>query len=428
MSAQLQAVTSTSATTFVRRTRLEAEEYRVNFKQLDNDVISALVSPAARAITPLMSTIYLSLLTATPQCWEREGVLRFTGETEQEGRLTAWQQLRKLTGVANTTLAKALKWLHEEGIIGYVAHKNGIGIRIFLNRAAASIRPRAAQKNLASVHTPFDSCGTPANGTAFSRKGIQEHLDNYSALARKAETAAPALKQASLAQNPAPIPPDTTAPVLLAAMTSFAVNKVINELKPEMEAANRRELDATREWFLKHALPKATRVAQRETYELLRAHQLLAKKPAPNSQLGQPAPALEQTGKTTKIAEALQAWGSELQRLATSAQLHETVKAVCWRIRRRLNELQATLILEGQGSTTELDQALRQLETELTDSLWQTLSANEQTLVTKAAREALRPYNTRMDEITFEETLQRRIAMMLLERQGLPRLSLFYLG
>ena len=132
---------------FIRKTTLAPEEYRANFTITDNEIIDTITSAEALGVTTLMPAIYLRLQRAPLDLLEREGVLRFTGTDESGEEITAWAQLRRLTGVSNSTLSKAIKWLHNRGVIGYDAHKNGIGIRIFLNRAASSIRLRTGQKN-----------------------------------------------------------------------------------------------------------------------------------------------------------------------------------------------------------------------------------------------------------------------------------------
>ena len=132
---------------FVRRTQLGPNEYRKNFRQIDGDVISAVTSVEADRVTPLMSKIYLRLVHAPAQYWERDGVLRFESELRDDGHVTAWVALCEMVGVASATARKALLWMHEQGIIGYFAGKNGVGIRIFLNRAASSIGSQGGPKN-----------------------------------------------------------------------------------------------------------------------------------------------------------------------------------------------------------------------------------------------------------------------------------------
>src|SRR5215211_2339594 len=154
---------------FVRRTQLGLDEYRKNFRQLDREVLVAVTSPEADAVTPLMSKIYLRLVNAPESHWEREGVLRLTGEEVCDRWMTAWGQLVSLVGVSSATARKALAWMHGEGIIGYFAGRNGVGIRIFLNRAASSIgrRPSAGQKNLRLVRASTEESPTSAGDTPF---------------------------------------------------------------------------------------------------------------------------------------------------------------------------------------------------------------------------------------------------------------------
>jgi hypothetical protein len=120
-----------SSPRFVRRTTLHEGEYRKNFRQIDRDAIEIVTSDAACQVTKLMSKIYLRLIDSPVHFREAEGVLRFTGE-EREGKwVTAWEQLISMLGVASATAQKALGWMHEQGVVGYDAHRNGVGIRIF---------------------------------------------------------------------------------------------------------------------------------------------------------------------------------------------------------------------------------------------------------------------------------------------------------
>ena len=93
-------------------------------------------------MTPLMSKIYLRLVSAPAEFWEREGVLYFSAGERGRRPVKASKVLYGLLGVASATAHKALGWMHEQGIVGYFAGKNGVGIRIFLNRAAGSIGVR----------------------------------------------------------------------------------------------------------------------------------------------------------------------------------------------------------------------------------------------------------------------------------------------
>src|SRR5205085_11688981 len=114
---------------FVRRTQLGAHEYRKNFHQIDHDVMAAVTSVAADRVTPLMSKIYLRLVSAPTEFWEREGVLYFAPRDTEGHPVKASKVLYGVLGVASATAHKALQWLHGQGIIGYFAGKNGVGIR-----------------------------------------------------------------------------------------------------------------------------------------------------------------------------------------------------------------------------------------------------------------------------------------------------------
>jgi hypothetical protein len=163
---------------FVRRTTLNSNEYRTNFRQIDCDVISTLVSEEASKITPLMSKIYLALINASSDYWEREGVVRLTGREGEGGWQTAWERLIKLVGVASATARKALEWMIEQGVIGYHAGKNGVGIRIFINRAASSIgqKPDHGQKHLRLV--PASAADSRASAGEVPFKDSFAILDN----------------------------------------------------------------------------------------------------------------------------------------------------------------------------------------------------------------------------------------------------------
>src|ERR671912_564142 len=137
---------------FVRKTQLAANEYHKNFYKLDGDIIAAITSAEADRVTPLMSKIYLRLVNAPSEYWEREGVLRFEAQCREGKQVKAWDVLCEALGVASATANKAITWLHDSGIIGYFAGKNGVGIRIFLNRAAASIGVRASSAGQKILH------------------------------------------------------------------------------------------------------------------------------------------------------------------------------------------------------------------------------------------------------------------------------------
>ena len=280
---------SLPATRFVRKTRLGPGEYRKNFHQVDREIVSAVTSPEADEVTPLMSKIYLRLVNAPDGYWEREGVLRVEAEVREGKPLKAWAVLCELLGVASATASKALGWMHEQGIIGYFAGKNGVGLRIFLNRAASSIGARGraggekildfsrgssdehrASRNEAAFNAPYGvSEGSDKDLNPRAPKDGADETQVYKSLP------APAARiRAANDGEGVPRPPTPQAP------NAFTLEDVVTRLKAELEptlrAAARQaaahEHERTREWLERRGLPKAARVAQHEAYNVLRKH------------------------------------------------------------------------------------------------------------------------------------------------------------
>jgi hypothetical protein len=275
---------------FVRRTSLGPNEYRKNFRQIDGDVISAVTSPEADRVTPLMSKIYLRLTNAPPQYWERDGVLRFEGDLSGDRRVTAWEELCKAVGVASATANKAMRWMHEQGIIGYFAGKNGVGLRIFLNRATSSIGTRAAGKKIleftrASSPEARASQDEAAFSDSFADLEVSDTDRNPRAPKNGAEKTEVVKKHLDPHPTCSQYPPHGVgSDNVLASLTALRVEvpveeivtKLRSELKPLLQATARRaaaqEHERTREWLENRGLPKAARVAQREAYNVLRKY------------------------------------------------------------------------------------------------------------------------------------------------------------
>jgi hypothetical protein len=274
---------------FVRKTTLAESEYRRNFRQIDNDIIEVITSMEADAVTPLMSKIYLKLLKVPDRYVESSGVLRVTEESREGKRRTAWQVLCELLNVSSSTANKAIKWLAEVGIIGYFSGKNGVGLRIFLNRASSSIGikpPSTVKKILPFAPAPVGEARASFGEAGFSGSHIREILDidNPSRtpdggadreLSDKTSSDPPHLGSRDQHNDHTTVsaPPDQTS-----VNHSALVRDILSILKPQLEAAIQsasrqaasREHDKTREWLEKFGLPKVARVAQRESYNILR--------------------------------------------------------------------------------------------------------------------------------------------------------------
>jgi hypothetical protein len=270
---------------FVRKTQLAANEYHKNFFKLDAEIIAALTSAEADKVTPLMSKIYLRLVNAPSHYWEREGVLRFEAECREGKQVKAWDVLCEALGVASATANKAITWLHEQGVVGYFAGKNGVGIRIFLNRASSSIgvRPVPAGKKIlafprASSGESHASSGEAAFNDSFAVSDDSDIDFNRPAPKNGADTnpvdKSTATKQGERREV------EASAPHSGVVLVEEVVARLRNELEPCVRGAAiqaavetaAREVARTREWFETKALPKAVRVAQHETFDLLRKH------------------------------------------------------------------------------------------------------------------------------------------------------------
>jgi hypothetical protein len=271
---------------FVRRTQLGRNEYRKNFRQIDGDVIAAVTSPEADRVTPLMSKIYLRLVHAPAQYWERDGVLRFEGELRGDNHVTAWEELCEAVGVASATASKALRWMHEQGIVGYFAGKNGVGIRIFINRASSSIGSKGpSQKNLEVTRTSSQGARTSSDEAGFKDSFADSEDLETDVNPRAPENGA---EQTKVVRAKLRLPPMDFSYVRVSedpeeereAHLEFLFNSMLaragQALKISLNASTSeaiaREHERTREWLENRGLPKVARVAQREAYNVLRRH------------------------------------------------------------------------------------------------------------------------------------------------------------
>jgi hypothetical protein len=279
-----------AAPRFVRRTQLGPGEYRKNFRQIDGDVIAAVTSEEADRVTPLMSKIYLRLMHAPAQYWERDGVLRFEGELRDDGHITAWAALCGVVGVASATARKALLWMHGQGIVGYFAGKNGAGIRVFLNRATSSIGTRAAgQKILEFPRASSQRVRASRDEVAFSDSFAVLEVSDTDCNPRAPKSGAeqtevvettPERHPTRSGYSPQSVGSGNVLPQQTRLRVEVPVEEIVSrlsrELEPSLQSAARRaaaqEHERTREWLESRGLPKAARVAQREAYNVLRKY------------------------------------------------------------------------------------------------------------------------------------------------------------
>lgn len=289
---------------FLRKTSLAANERNINFEMIDRDIITVVSSEEADRVTPLMSKIYLRLRSAPEDLFERPGVLRFVGEDGEGKHITAWRQICRHLAVSSETANKALKWLHKMGVIGYSAHKNGYGIRIFLNRAARSIKivghdsttPRSSdngtkshrqqerekpggEKNLPETDASDNHENTSVNETAFNENFVHREIRDVDVIPREPRARqigsfdpVPNTSASSVGgvcadatdESPRAVKP---APSDLGEVKNFVEEKFRRTIAEIMELI-RRERENDRRWFINSALPKATRIAVCEALKI----------------------------------------------------------------------------------------------------------------------------------------------------------------
>lgn len=440
---------ATVGSRFVRRTSLRDDEYRVNFKQIDCDVLDTLTSDEACAVTPSMSRIYIRLIRSPLSHWEREGVLHFIGEEREGKMLTAWEQLHELTGVANSTLSKALTWMHEAGIIGYNARKNGVGIRIFINRALSSIRSTGAKKNLRLVPTPSVTPPAPSDGMPFKENSSREDLDqdiNPRTQPRAAGTPISDKSTSDVSEEQPPSKPRLAEyHNTIDTPTQFSLGQVVGLVKRELEpviasacdeaiaSACQKEAALNREWFEKAGIPKAIRVAQHEAFNVLRSHGVITKKPPNSGDVGRYCATTEKgregRNEKNRIATFLAEASSSIQQVAkNNADSENTaLRNACLVVDGDLSRLHDWLVSDERTDLQEIETKLDDIEGRLANTLWEITPTADLEAMLKSARAELRDYGLRMEKAVFEETVRRRVTANLRELYGIPRISLFYL-
>jgi hypothetical protein len=165
--------------------------------------------------------------------------------------------------------------MHEQGIIGYFSGKNGVGLRIFLNRAASSVGVRADQKRKKILIFPpasSEGIAASANEPAFNDSFADLEVSDTDVNPRAPQNGADSKRLDKTSPEPPP-PPDT-------ATVEEIVRRLKAELEPAMRTAARqaasREHERTREWLENRGLPKAARVAQHEAYNVLRKYGVIS--------------------------------------------------------------------------------------------------------------------------------------------------------
>jgi hypothetical protein len=130
------------------------------------------------------------------------------------------------------------------------------------------------------------------------------------------------------------------------------------------------------------------------------------------------------------IAAHLADCRAELSRALEKRRAGGAEDAVCEALARadaRLGELAADFERAARPDAELLESSLTDLEGLVERALRASLPEATLEAARAAAVEQLRPYRTRMERATYEQTLDNLLAKSLREASGVPRLSLFYL-
>lgn len=364
---------------FLLRTTLAPDQQRINFTLIDNPVIDLLTSAEAESACSKMFLIYTRLKRADWRFFERPGVLNINGN----GTQTAWQILCELAGVASATLNKAIKWMKEQQVIGYWSGKNGAGIRIFFNVAAASVKPRE-QKNLRLVSASPDEVPTSAGEAPFKESEAFREIQNSDLDgAPKAALVSPETSATTpAAREIEPTPP--AAPVRLTLVPPVTTMPPAETLFDQLTKLERLllHLKATvpdRDWLEKAGLPKIARVAVAEAMRATKTRH------SSNAYVGASPPIAAAESPATSPPEHSAFYRNVLTQLTT----HVSAQALeCWFAPLNVIERGAVKVIRAPDEVfrewLESNYAEVLAEVGLTDCQWEFMSErNERCILSK---------------------------------------------
>ncbi|MGI9105469.1 MAG: hypothetical protein ACR2G4_04385 [Pyrinomonadaceae bacterium] len=182
----------------------------------------------------------------------------------------------------------------ERKLIGYHAGKNGVGIRIFINRAVNSVKQESErkQKNLRLVPVANGGAHVSQNEMPFKNypREIVDKDKESSAPKNGADITTTTSVEIS-SDQPVSLPaapqqiaicPEKKVPANTNEAISFIPTSLVNQLRDALEPQLRsiamqaatnaaaREHERTRQWLDQYGLPKAARVAQHEAYNIFK--------------------------------------------------------------------------------------------------------------------------------------------------------------
>ena len=126
-----------------------------------------------------------------------------------------------------------------------------------------------------------------------------------------------------------------------------------------------------------------------------------------------------------RIARHLENCG---ERLAAAAAIPAGAQALAAETATRMRELAGQMRVPAMPSMEELEQTLRTLEEKLLAMLLATSPEAELIALRAQAAREIAPYRSRMQALQIRQIEQQFLEKRLLEKYGVPRLSLFYMG
>ena len=201
------------------------------------------------------------------------------------------------------------------------------------------------------------------------------------------------------------------------------LNQTIRELKCEFSNIVKREIRATQDWFYDKAIPKAIRVAQRETFNLLR--NMGVQQPKQSSDIGKYVATKEQGNPNEAKAQIIAELVVTMKTIATASE-NIAIASILQGVSLELDTLGRKFYTD-EIDFQMLEETLNKLEQGVATTIWDnTESALKETLLRKGEKE-LQKYEQRMDTVEYRQIVQKHATYALFDHYQIPRFSLFYL-
>jgi hypothetical protein len=132
---------------------------------------------------------------------------------------------------------------------------------------------------------------------------------------------------------------------------------------------------------------------------------------------------------STRIREHLKESQDILKHLAAARVMNgtDTFSEALTRASELLKDLEIDFETDADANTRKLEDSLTALERMLNDALLTSVPVETVSTVMKELKAQFKPYKSHMDPEVYKQTVDNLLLKRLREREGVPRLSLFYL-